>query len=126
MFIIVSTTSTADLQVQIGDSGGVEATGYAGTVSNQGGTIAQNFSSGFDVTSSIAASSTVSGQCILSLEDSSDNTWVESSILGFDNASVAYGAGYKALTAELDRVRITTIGGGAAFDLGAINIQYSF
>jgi hypothetical protein len=37
---------------------------------------------------------------------------------------VCFGSTSKALSAELDRVRITTVNGTDAFDAGAINIMY--
>jgi hypothetical protein len=60
------------------------------------------------------------------LEDSSDNTWV-CSVLMTDTVSsnsLASGAGYKATSAVLDRVRLTTVNGTDTFDAGAVSISY--
>ena len=125
MFVGISTSGTSDITVQLGDAGGIENTTYLGAITDRGGTTNQNFSSGFDWTANITATDVFHGQMILSLEDSTGFTWVESSQCGFSStASIDRGAGSKSLSAELDRIRITTLGGTETFDLGAINISY--
>jgi hypothetical protein len=53
------------------------------------------------------------------------NTWVASINLGTGNvAATITGGGSKALSAALDRVRITTVGGSDTFDAGTINALY--
>lgn len=130
-FIGVSHDATAGMMVQIGDSGGVEATGYlggSGAVNAAGGTpgsvgITTGFSADRPDTS--AATAVRHGAMILTLENSSANTWSMTST-GFDsvNQCAYWSAGRKSLSATLDRVRITTIAGTANFDAGEINIAY--
>ncbi len=116
----VSTNSTIGFGLQIGDSGGVETSGYSGGVSNR---TADSVWSTFCVlfASSISFGNTCSGQIILTLENSSTNSW---SIFG-NIADISTGmtnnfAGYKSLTATLDRVRLMN----ATFDAGEMNIAY--
>lgn len=130
MFVGVShdaSGGSTNFMVQLGDSGGVETSGYSGAAADYLPTANfANFSTGFLLTGSAQPTGTIiHGQMVLSLQDSSDNTWVESSWVGYSNAAnTAGGAGSKALSAVLDRVRITTVSGTANFDAGAINIQY--
>lgn len=65
------------------------------------------------------------GTATLILENSSTNTWVCTSTIGFsDAARMSMGGGSKSLAGALNIVRITTAGGSDTFDLGAINVTY--
>lgn len=121
MFAGVSTNGTSVIQVQLGDSGGVETTGYLSSSSTAGGTIT-TITSGFAICTP-TASSVVSGHCVLTLIDTA-NTWVQTSLIKSSTATMAYSAGDKATSATLDRVRITTVNGTDTFDAGTINIMY--
>jgi hypothetical protein len=129
MFNDVSTSGTSPPQIQIGDSGGIETTGYAGTSSViAGGTAQALFTTGFGIgvnTSNWANVVVVSGAITISLFNSSTNTWVASGSVGrSDTASTYFTSGGKSLSATLDRVRITTVNGTDTFDAGSINILY--
>lgn len=122
-FVGVSETGSDTLIIQLGDSGGVETSGYVGATSSQGGSTT-NFTSGF-IVSSVSAGTVLSGSYTFDLQDASDFTWTGRGTVGHSNAaSIFYGAGHKSLSAELDRVRITTAGGTPTFDAGSINISY--
>jgi len=119
MFVGVSTNGTSLLIVQIGDSGGIEATGYLGADGTN------SYTTGFGLSVSAIAAAVRHGMITLYLENSSTNTWVSASSIGNSNAATFGSAsGSKSLSAVLDRVRITTVNGTDAFDAGAINIQY--
>jgi hypothetical protein len=126
-FVGVSTSGTDSLLVQLGDSGGVEDTGYLGAsfgVTNAGSASVANFTAGFGISSSDAGN-VFHGTVVLTLEDSANFTWVASGHLAFSNAaSVVFTAGSKSLSAALDRVRVTTTSGTDTFDAGAINCLY--
>ena len=128
MLVGVSTSGTSSLQVQLGDSGGVETTGYAGTCIGLIGGSATNalYVSGFLLSTAQVAAGLYSGSFTLNLEDSTDNTWVAQGVLGRSDTTAAGWAtgGSKPLSAVLDRVRITTTGGADTFDAGVINILY--
>ena len=127
MLVGVSTNGTDSYLVQIGDSGGVENTGYNGADSSLAGSVTTTaYSAGFLIQSA-SASNVCHGVCVLDLEDGSDNTWVEHHEISMSNAAQrAAGSGSKALSATLDRVRVTTTGGTNTFDAGAINVSYEF
>lgn len=122
----VSTSGTNQLLIQLGDSGGVETSGYVGVTDDTSSRTLMS-SAGFSDNTS-GAGFVRRAVCRLNLMDSATNTWIATYDTVFDNSG-SYGARYtrgtKALTATLDRVRITTSGGTDTFDAGTINISYS-
>lgn len=123
----LSWNATATLMIQIGDSGGIETTGYVGnSVQIAAGTTTEAAlnSSGFNASASTAAATVLSGIITLVRADSSTNLWACSISLGrSDTASGVVGGGYKALSAALTQVRITTLLGTATVDANAgINV----
>lgn len=121
----VSTSGTSLLLFQLGDSGGIEATGYTGVSSLIYGTTPTTTSStgGFPVNIN-QASNVTSGTCVFTLL--SGNTWTAMGILSgaVNSAQTVFVSGVKALSATLDRVRITTLNGTDTFDSGSINIMW--
>lgn len=122
----VSTNGTSNLLLQIGDSGGLESSGYSSTaIETVIGTGASS-TAGFLLTSSTAATQDWRGTVVLTREDSANNTWVAS---GSINATALIRGhmsnGDKSLSAALDRITLTTVGGTDTFDAGSINIQYT-
>jgi hypothetical protein len=126
MFSGVSTNGTSNLLFQLGDSGGIEATGYlgAGGTSSAGSFNSANYTTGFGLNVA-AAANLVNGSLMLTLLDSATNTWAAAGNFSLSNgANNALTSGSKALSATLDRVRITTVNGTDTFDAGSINILY--
>ena len=131
MFSEVSTNGTSAPQIQLGDSGGFETSGYLGSST---GITNTNFSSalstsGFGIgggTGFWAATVIVNGAVSISLLNASNNTWAASGIVSRSDATATtyLAAGAKSLSATLDRVRITTRNGTDTFDAGTINIIY--
>jgi hypothetical protein len=123
MFDGVSTNGTSPVQIQLGDSGGIETTGYFGDAMAVTGAASAyaTYSSGFVSPGSIAAASRFG---FLTIVNINSNTWIASGTVG-DNATFA-GAfqGAKNLSAALDRVRLTTVNGTDTFDAGTVNIIY--
>lgn len=121
----VSTNGSSVPIVQIGDSDGVETSGYYGAVNNFNGAGVSNLSSYFQLVTSHAAAQVIHGIMHLVLLDPATNLWAASSVIGRSDTTGLYQmAGSKALTGVLDRVRITTAGGTDSFDAGKINISY--
>jgi hypothetical protein len=118
----VSLSGTSLVQVQLGDSGGVETTSYLGQ-SWQANTSNPTLSTGFTLGTSSSAASNVYGTLTLNLLSS--NSWVGHGVFGRSGAvdTVLIG-GSKTLSDILDRVRITTVNGTDTFDAGSINILY--
>jgi hypothetical protein len=122
----VSTNGTSNPIIQLGDSGGIEATGYLGAASNMAtGVATQNFTTGFGVfgTAGWTAARVVYGGLIISKIDG--NTWVANGTwAASDDNQAGVTSGAKALSDTLTQVRITTVGGTNTFDAGTINILY--
>ena len=122
----VSTNGTSNPIIQLGDSGGIEATGYLGAASNMAtGVATLNFTTGFGVfgTAGWTAARVVYGALTISKIDG--NTWVASGTwAASDDNQVGVTSGAKALSDTLTQVRITTLGGANTFDAGTINILY--
>jgi hypothetical protein len=124
MFNGVSTNGTSIVLVQIGDSGGIETTGYVSTGSgmlNASNYTASSSTAGYYIASVLAAN-IISGHMILTKIDG--NTWISSHTLKAATNIVLYGAGDKTLSDTLTQVRITTVNGTDTFDAGSINILY--
>lgn len=128
----VSTNGTSRFIVQIGDSGGIETSGYLGGIfyledSAQAEVNYSGFSGdSFSFSSAYHANRTVNGSVTLKLMNSSANTWTCVGWLFADDTTSDYAngtVGTKSTSAVLDRVRITTAAGDT-FDTGEINISY--
>ena len=127
MFNGVSLNSTAYILVQIGDSGGVETSGYS-SVSNYftNGTAAPATSTaGFVINNIGTAAQLISGHLVLTLLNPATYLWVASGTFigtGTYNQTAITG-GSKTLSDVIDRVRITSTSTDT-FDAGSINILY--
>ena len=128
MFNGVSTNGTSLPMIQIGDSGGVETTGYAAGSSllNPASINTSNYTTGFTIRTDALASTVMDGFITINLLNSSTNTWVAGGTIytPTPSAYMAAVAGGKSLSATLDRVRITTVNGTDYFDAGTVNILY--
>jgi len=127
-FTGVSTNGTSNPMIQLGDSGGIEPTGYlsgSAGISSAGTLNAVANTTGFIIKNTHAGTTIFHGCVTLTLEDPASNEWSATGII-WDSASTALycSAGTKSLSAVLDRVRITMVNGTDAFDAGAINIAY--
>ena len=124
----LSTTGTSVPIVQVGDSGGVEATGYLGaTMLLQSGsaTVGSNFTTGVGLCGQVIAGSVLHVVVTLTLADAATNTWIASVVGSMSSAANSIvGSSTKSLSGTLDRVRITTVGGSDTFDLGSASILY--
>lgn len=125
-FTGVSTNGTSSYIVQIGDSGGIENSGYLGASSNVFSASGSSaFTDGFGIVAG-GAGVTIHGSIIISLSDVVNNTWDAFGILGrSDSAVTIQTGGSKSLSpGPLDRIRLTTENGTDTFDAGKINISY--
>ena len=120
----ISSNSTSNFLVQIGDSGGIETSGYLGAAMFTSADAA-NFTTGFGIRNQNGASSAINGSIILTLLSSAANTWSAFGVIsGSDGAYATITAGSKSLSpGPLDRVRFTTVSGDT-LDAGTINIAY--
>lgn len=122
MFNGVSTSGISPLLVQIGDSGGIETSGYVSQAATDRGAELSS-TAGFVTMAATAAATAATG--IVNIVLFETNTFISSSIVSDPSTPrVNFAAGNKTLSATLDRVRITTVGGTDTFDAGSINIIY--
>ena len=121
----IQTDGSSAKLIQIGDSGGIETSGYASCgyrLLNT--TVAPGYASAGYAIYSESSGQTLRGSVILTLLSSSANTWVAQGVLTSSTASNMLISGDKSLSATLDRVRITTELGTQNFTAGSINIAY--
>jgi hypothetical protein len=122
MFEGVSFTTGAVLDLTLGDSGGLETTGYVteNWRTTTGSPEIISNTAEFQVGRFVGAGDLVSGHVVLCLKDGAAFTWTASWNLRQDTDAVINGAGIKSLSAELTQVSIS----GGTFDAGSINIMY--
>lgn len=123
MFNGVSTNGTSFVQVQLGDSGGIETSGYTSQATGGiTGIVTSTSTTGFNIdNSNSTASSARNGSMVIN--NISGNIWIAAGVQGDGSRTMMF-AGSKELSATLDRIRITTVNGTDTFDAGSINIQY--
>jgi hypothetical protein len=129
----VSLSGTDSIILQLGDSGGIEATGYVGNrfdTNDSGAINVTAYSNSFVLTAAgggTAAGNLYSGQVILSLLDASTNTWVMNGstapTTSSTTARICLLAGSKPLSSTLTQLSIGRSGTNT-FDAGSINILY--
>jgi hypothetical protein len=119
----VSTNGSSSPLVQLGDSGGIETTGYGGSGSLIASTVTtQNYTTGFGERSQDAAAVRTGSWTITNV---SGNIWVCAGVLGRSDAAItSVTGGTKTLSDTLTQVRITTVNGTDTFDAGSINILF--
>ncbi len=120
----LSLNSSANFLIQLGDSGGIETTGYLSTsvtTDSSGSTAGTNSTSGFVIWQ---ADASITAQGIATIINITGNTWVFAQTGRLLSTNVTTSGGDKSLSATLDRVRITTTSGTDTFDAGTINILY--
>jgi hypothetical protein len=121
MFSLVSTNGTSNVQIQLGDSGGIENTGYTSCAQTDGGSSGV-LTSGFAVVYGVSAAGTISGS--IQISSITGNTWVAFGVVGNNGGNVSAMYGNKSLSDVLTQIRITTVGGTETFDAGSVNIIY--
>jgi hypothetical protein len=126
LFNDVSANGTSDIQVQLGDSGGVETTNYASvSAATGGGTqigVTPVVTTGMVIKNETGAGASLQGAMVF--VNISGNIWTQShSLVDTGTARCIFGSGTKTLSSTLDRVRITTVSGNT-FDAGSVNILY--
>ena len=119
-----STTGSDRIILELGDSGGYETSGYESWAKTMGGS---SFSTGaslttaFDVSASISNTEFYSGTIELMRVNS--NNWVMNGNLQGNGDNRKLSGGRKALSGELDRVRLNTTG-TSTFDGGQVQIYW--
>jgi hypothetical protein len=122
----VRLNSTDDILIQLGDSGGVETTGYQSTSTlTSTGVNTISSTSGIVLNTAGATGFTFHGSIILSLLDATTNTWCANASLGREGgASACFGGGSKSLSGELTTIRLTSSAGTNTYNGGIANILW--
>lgn len=122
----VTTNGTTNLQLQLG-AGSIETASYVGATNREVNQI--GFSTGFTLTFNMPSSAYINTSQII-LSNITGNTWMVSQTTAQQTTGVnivCYGAGVKALSGTLDRLRIISSATGnpsSTFTAGSINILY--
>jgi hypothetical protein len=126
MFSGVDTSSTSQIQIQLGDATSFEVTGYSGSASGGGtGLGSTAMSAGFLIEPSTAVVATTVRNGNIVITKITGTTYSASGTMGYSNQALStYCGGAKTLTGTLTRVRITTVNGTDTFTAGTINIMY--
>lgn len=126
MFNGVSTNGSSIQQIQLGDAGGVETSGYLGSCGytrNASTPVTSAMTTGLGLSANSAASDVIHGQVVIALMGS--NVWSMSFNGSLSSAAVTLNASSsKTLSDTLTQIRITTVNGTDTFDAGSINILY--
>jgi hypothetical protein len=124
MFQGVSTNGTSNLLIQLGDSGGIETSGYLGAGAFAGtSTGGANYTAGFGINGANAAN-VMHGSIIIS-NFASGNEWIAAGNIALSSSAFVFSiGGSKSLSDTLTQIRITTVNGTDTFDAGTINILY--
>ena len=117
MFDAVSLNGTDDLLVQIGDSGGIENTGYVSGSRES----ASSSTAGFIL---FVGNATRAATGIMHLVKGAGNQWFESHNIYSPTISSG-GGGSKTLSATLDRVRIIPSGANSFDGAGTITVRWA-
>ena len=118
----VSNSSTDHILVQLGDSGGIETTGYTAHSFKSAAAASYPSTVGFIIAVADAAL-VVDGIMVLTLLNSATFLWASGHSVAATAGNSSVGGGSKALSAELTQITITG-SGNDAFDAGSVNIMY--
>lgn len=121
---VSASQDSRNLIIQLGDSGGLETSGYVGIAASGGGSLG-SMSNGFRLSQDSGQSNEWRGLVHLSLASASTNTWTESGMIASTAGTdrVGHSSGTKALTGTLDRLAIT-MSPSSTFDGGNVSITY--
>lgn len=123
----ISTDASSVPIIQLGDSGGLEATGYLSTASIVTSVVATSaYTTGFGLSHAASPTWVWTGLLTFVKINDSTNNWVMSGTLTAYsiNTGTYMLAGVKALTGELTQVVLTTVAGAANFDGGSARLRY--
>lgn len=123
-FVNVDLSTSDEWGIQLGDSGGIETSGYYGVSSSASGGTRRVWSTYAGVSYGLPSGKTHSGMITL-IRHGTTNTWAMhgeiASTNGTDN-DMSRMAGYKTLSATLTQLKIVAAGG--SFSGGSISLNY--
>ena len=124
LFNGVSTNGSSIVMVQLGDSGGIETSGY---LSNGWTANTSNTASTAGLLLGGGGGATYIRNGIATISTVASNAWCFAYAGGVSGAGGGeVSGGTKTTSGTLDRVRITTVNGSDTFDAGSVNISWEF
>ena len=128
MFAEVSISGTSLPMIQIGDSGGLETTGYkcVGALFAPSSNANTDYTTGITIKTDATAATLMSGTIVANRI--TGNEWCfHGCTTNFAPANyAAMVSGYKSLSGELTTVRLTAVNGSDTFDAGKVAISWEF
>jgi hypothetical protein len=128
MFAEVSISGTSLPMIQIGDSGGLETTGYkcVGALFAPSSNANTAYTTGITIKTDATAATLMSGTIVANRI--TGNEWCfHGCTTNFAPANyAAMVSGYKSLSGELTTVRLTAVNGSDTFDAGKVSISWEF
>lgn len=123
----VTTNGSSIPIIQLGTSGGIDATGYTGDTLDYNTSAASGSGytnvSGIRFRNSVSSASVFTGFIVLVTQTT--NVWVSNGQISAGGTSGASAVIFnKSLSSTLDRLRLTTVNGLSLFTAGSINILY--
>ena len=114
--------TTPSLDVQIGDSGGIETSGYIGTGFTFEGTGSPAYAQSTNkfIFNTFGEAALITGTMILTLKNSTNNTWIMTGTAKYSTDGMVISASQKALSGALTQVDV----GGDESNAGSVNIMY--
>jgi hypothetical protein len=123
MFSGVSTSGTSIVQVQLGDSGGIETSGYSTSAWSASTNYLTTNATGIPVDATGNAATVRAA--VIPIVNVTGNIWVSSFVSASQGVSAnCLSGGTKTLSDVLTQIRITTVNGTDTFDAGSINILF--
>ena len=119
LFNKVSQSTTVGMNVQLGDAGGIEATGYLSTSDRTGNNLATSTTA---FLFEMAYADTQLGGVMTLARINTSHDWVVAFLGRMRTAQNLYVAGSKTLSAELTQIKVSVVSG--AFDAGSTQILY--
>lgn len=118
----MSTSGTSPMLLQLGDSGGIENTGYLSNCFRYySSASSQSSTAGFILW--LISSSTDNARGVVTINLIESNYWVASGLIT-ESSNAHMSTGTKSLSSTLDRIRITTVNGTDTFDSVSVSILY--
>jgi hypothetical protein len=127
MFEGLGTNGTNPVVIRPGTSGGPEVTGFLGSTSSMtaAAVVTQQSTVGFRTETTTVAAAGRIRVGTFSIVRAFGNGWVASGVMGFSDTTGTNILGYfKSMPGALDRIRVTTEGGGDLFNAGNVSISW--
>ena len=124
LFEGVSSNGTGEFMLRLGDSGGIETSGYQSNSSN-GDNVDEDTTS-LKISYGISAATSRNGIIHLRLKDATNNTWISGGILDKRTGTslISFSSGAKSLSGALTQIQLLNTAGNT-WDAGSLALAWS-